>query len=148
MSGTKVTAVIVPETASVVVSTELLRFMYEGEPECVLYNGVGGPDNHTAIAASPFFVSLGGGAGGTSAAPALVPATACATMLKNGSCYFAPEPCTGFNNATCPKDRCCWSPTINNGQCLDKGAPCHNGQCCDSALSWNHPYTVLGGRTH
>jgi len=44
--------------AASVVDTERLQFMFEGEPECVLYNGVGGPDNGTAIAASPFYVSL------------------------------------------------------------------------------------------
>lgn len=132
VTGSTVTAIFVPESATAVVATDTLRFMYEGEPECVLYNGVGGPDNGTAIAASPFYVSLA-----ATGQPALVPATPCATMLQNGSCYFEPEPCTGFSNVTCPKDRCCWSPTINNGQCLDKGAPCYRGQCCDAGLSWN-----------
>ncbi len=31
-----------------------LRFDFEGYPQCALYNGVGGPDNHTGIAAPPF----------------------------------------------------------------------------------------------
>jgi hypothetical protein len=39
---TTITARFTPEPADAVVSTELLRFMFEGEPECVLYNGVGG----------------------------------------------------------------------------------------------------------
>ena len=178
VSGNTVTALFVPEPANAPVDTTLLRFLFEGEPECewlwscgpilclqgfvitrytripiytsshcvtvslplslslslslslfpvagVLYNGVGGPDNATAIAASPFFVSLGQGG-----SPTLVPATPCFSMLQNGSCYFEPETCTGFNNVTCPKNRCCWSPTINNGQCLDKGAPCYKGKCC------------------
>ena len=51
-------------------------------------------------------------------------------MLKNGSCAFGPEPCTGFSNVTCPRDRCCWSPTINNGQCLQLGTKPYKGQAC------------------
>ena len=31
-----------------------IRLDWEGYPQCALYNGVGGPDSHTAIAASPF----------------------------------------------------------------------------------------------
>jgi hypothetical protein len=77
----------------------LLQFMFEGEPECVLYNGVGGPDNGTAIAASPFYVTLS-----ESAPPALVAANPCASMLKNGSCYFEPPSCTSFKSTTaCPR---------------------------------------------
>jgi hypothetical protein len=125
VSGNTVSAVFLPVPVSAVVDVAMLRFMYEGEPECVLYNGVGGPDNATAVAASPFYVAIA--AGGI---PSLVPATPCASMLQNGSCYFEPEACTSYTNVTCPKTRCCWSPTINNGQCLDKGAPCYKGQCC------------------
>jgi hypothetical protein len=53
-------------------------------------------------------------------------------MLKNGSCYFAPEPCSSFTHFlpngthasdTCPRDRCCWDPATNKGQCEDKGSP-------------------------
>ena len=52
-------------------------------------------------------------------------------MLKNGSCYFAPEPCSGFSHFlpngthasdTCPTDRCCWDPVTNKGQCEPKGS--------------------------
>ena len=61
----------------------------------MLFNGIGGPDNATAIAASPFDVSLGAGG-----APSLVPAPPCATMVTNvttgePTCYFGPEPCSG-----------------------------------------------------
>jgi len=31
-----------------------LRFNWEGYPQCSLYNGLGGPDDHTGVAASPF----------------------------------------------------------------------------------------------
>jgi hypothetical protein len=31
-----------------------VRFAWEGYPQCALYNGAGGPDNHTAVAARPF----------------------------------------------------------------------------------------------
>ena len=55
---------------------------------------MGGPDNSSAIAASPFYVSLP--AGGKSSSPALVPATPCASMLSNGSCYYLPAPCSSF----------------------------------------------------
>ena len=58
VSGSTVTAVFTSVGLATVVDTESLQFMFEGEPECVLYNGVGGPDNGTAVAASPFFVSL------------------------------------------------------------------------------------------
>ena len=99
----------------------------------MLYNGVGGPDNATAIAASPFEVSLPGATGG---APSLVPAPPCATMVMNTTtgklqCYFAPEPCSGFTHFlpngthasdTCPADRCCWDPNTNKGQCETKGS--------------------------
>lgn len=119
VNGNMVTATFVPDPIGATVTPDRLRFMYEGEPECILYNGVGGPDNDTAIAATPFDVSLA--ADGT---PSLVPATPCGQMLPNGSCYLLPEPCTQFSNTTCPKDRCCWSPTINKGQCIDKGAQC------------------------
>jgi len=43
-----------------------IRLSWEGYPQCALYNGVGGPDNHTALAAAPFqWCSYGtvGGAG-------------------------------------------------------------------------------------
>ena len=30
------------------------RYAYEAWPQCSLYNGVGGPDNHTGIAAPPW----------------------------------------------------------------------------------------------
>lgn len=130
VSGSTVRATFKPDPASsetATVATDLLQFQFEGEPECVLYNGIGGPDNSTAVAASPFFVSLSSATG----APAMVPATPCASMLKNGSCYFAPEPCSGFThflpNGThmsdrCPTNRCCWDPVTNKGQCEDKGS--------------------------
>jgi len=120
-----VTAVFTASDSAVEVSTTLLRFLYEGEPECVLYNGDGGPDNKTAVAASPFYVSLG-----EAGSPTLVPATPCTSMLQNGSCAFEPEPCTGFSNVTCPSNRCCWSPTINGGQCLPQGTLPYKGQAC------------------
>lgn len=31
-----------------------IRLEWEGYPQCALYNGVGGPDSHTALAAPPF----------------------------------------------------------------------------------------------
>jgi hypothetical protein len=31
-----------------------VRYAWEAWPQCSLYNGVGGPDNHTGIAATPF----------------------------------------------------------------------------------------------
>lgn len=31
-----------------------VALQFEGFPQCALYNGVGGPDNHSGIAASPF----------------------------------------------------------------------------------------------
>jgi len=34
-----------------------LRYDWEGYPQCALYNGVGGPDNHTGIAAAPFLMT-------------------------------------------------------------------------------------------
>jgi len=86
-----VAATFRPSDPAALVATDMLQFMYEGEPECALYNGIGGPDNATAIAASPFYVSLDPGSG----QPTIVPATPCAVMLRNGSCYFAPEPCSG-----------------------------------------------------
>ena len=116
------------------VDVTLLRFMYEGEPECVLYNGVGGPDNATAVAAWPFFVHLGA----AGAAPAPVPAPPCAKMLVNGACYFAPEPCNGYHsnvsgapNSCTGKvlEHCCWDPITNKGQCEPKGsAGCKNAR--------------------
>ena len=136
-AGSAVTAVFKPtyETdadAEVGVDTDRVRFMYEGEPECVLYNGVGGPDDATAIAASPFYVTIsGGGGGGGGGAPVPVPAPPCAAMLQNGSCYFAPEPCSGFhgnvsgaaNSCTGEVlDHCCWDPITNKGQCEPKGS--------------------------
>lgn len=118
--GNTVHATFTPSPSDAKVTNNLLRFMFEGEPECgmklaihrnsyfygaetnpsvrcqfgcaVLYNGVGGPDNSTAIAASPFFVSLAGG----KSVPALMPATPCASMLSNGSCYYLPAPCSSF----------------------------------------------------
>ena len=62
------------------VDTSLLQFQYEGAPQCVLYNGAGGPDNHTGIAAYPWRVNISTGA------PVLVPAPPCQTMARNGSC--------------------------------------------------------------
>lgn len=132
VSGTRtVTARFYPMPPDATVATDQVQFMYEGEPECALYNGVGGPDNGTAIAATAFHVSLQEGRGGT---PALVPAQPCATMLKNGSCWFAPEPCSRFTvfgaNGThldtqCAQHaaRCCWDPHTNKGQCSDIGSP-------------------------
>ena len=114
-------------SAGEVVSVDLLRFMYEGEPECVLYNGKGGPDNATAIAASPFFVDLSSGA----SPPVLVPASPCPRMLTNGSCAFFPEPCKSYRgNTTGAKNsctggvlkKCCWNPITNKGQCEPKGS--------------------------
>ena len=64
----------------------------------VLYNGVGGPDNSSAIAATPFFVSLESSGAGKASLPTLVPATPCASMLSNGSCYFLPAPCSSFTD--------------------------------------------------
>ena len=58
VSGATVSATFTPESPTAVVAVDVLQFMFEGEPECVLYNGIGGPDNATAIAASPFFVAL------------------------------------------------------------------------------------------
>ena len=34
-----------------------VRYDWEGYPQCALYNGVGGPDNHTGIAATPFLIA-------------------------------------------------------------------------------------------
>lgn len=34
-----------------------LRYDWEGYPQCALYNGVGGPDDHTGIAAPPFLIA-------------------------------------------------------------------------------------------
>jgi len=34
-----------------------VRFDWEGYPQCALYNGIGGPDNHTGLAAPPFSFS-------------------------------------------------------------------------------------------
>jgi hypothetical protein len=127
VAGNVVMATFTPEPAGAVVSTDVLRFMYEGEPECVLYNGNGGPDNSTAIAASPFYVKLNAGV------PSLIPATPCATMVKNATtgkqeCYFGPEPCSSYStnktNATgaCPLDHCCWDPITNLGECVVKGS--------------------------
>jgi sialate O-acetylesterase len=31
-----------------------IRYAWEGYPQCLLYNGIGGPDNHVGIAAAPF----------------------------------------------------------------------------------------------
>ena len=35
-----------------------VRYDWEGYPQCALYNGWGGPDDHTGIAASPFHVDI------------------------------------------------------------------------------------------
>lgn len=35
-----------------------IRYAWEGYPQCILYNGNGGPDDHTALAAAPFEVCL------------------------------------------------------------------------------------------
>jgi hypothetical protein len=119
LNSTTISATFLPEPLGATVAVDMLRFLYEGEPECVLYNGVGGPDNRTAIAATAFEVSLSPST--PLAPPVLVPAAACPVMLPNGTCYLGPEPCRQFKNATCLADRCCWSPTTNGGQCLDKG---------------------------
>ena len=128
VNGNTVTAAFTPDPANAVVDTTQLRFMYEGEPECVLYNGVGGPDDGTAIASSPFYVDLK-----PTGAWSLVPAPPCPTMVRNATtgkeqCYFAPEPCSGYRSNvtgapnTCPMDHCCWDPITNKGQCEPKGS--------------------------
>lgn len=38
----------------IVVSPLVVRYAWEAWPQCSLYNGLGGPDNHTGIAATPF----------------------------------------------------------------------------------------------
>lgn len=35
-----------------------LAYAYQNYPECAVYNGVGGPDNHTGFAAAPFVLDL------------------------------------------------------------------------------------------
>jgi sialate O-acetylesterase len=52
ISGTSVTAAI--NTTKKIVG---VRFDWTGYPQCALYNGVGGPDNHTGIAAPPFMIT-------------------------------------------------------------------------------------------
>lgn len=37
-----------------------LRFLWEGYPQCTLFSGLGGPDSHHAISATPFRAGLGG----------------------------------------------------------------------------------------
>ena len=44
-----------------------LRLHWEGYPQCALYNGVGGPDSHTALAAAPFQWCVHGTVGGAGA---------------------------------------------------------------------------------
>eukprot|EP00937_MAST-01D_sp_MAST-1D-sp2_P000500 g500.t1 len=44
-------AIAVPANASVPVAA---RYAWEAWPQCSLYNGVGGPENHTGIAATPW----------------------------------------------------------------------------------------------
>ena len=41
----------VPANATVPVAA---RYAWEAWPQCSLYNGLGGPDNHTGIAATPW----------------------------------------------------------------------------------------------
>jgi hypothetical protein len=43
VAGNVVTASFTPDSPGAAVSLDLLRFMYTGEPECVLYNGVSRP---------------------------------------------------------------------------------------------------------
>eukprot|EP00040_Diaphanoeca_grandis_P022645 m.122132 g.122132 ORF g.122132 m.122132 type:complete len:517 (+) comp28902_c0_seq1:561-2111(+) len=84
-NGMTVTATFTPTPSDAVFSTSLIRFTYEGEPECILYNGVGGPDDHTGIAAVPFFVNISTGT------PIPVPSEPCYRMV-DGKCYLPPAP--------------------------------------------------------
>ena len=34
-----------------------VRYDWEGYPQCAIYNGIGGPDDHKGIAATPFHIS-------------------------------------------------------------------------------------------
>lgn len=43
VKGSTVSATFKSGLASATVAIDLLQFMFEGEPECVLYNGIGGP---------------------------------------------------------------------------------------------------------
>ena len=113
IAGNTVSAVLSPEPAGALVSTELLRMMYDGFPQCGLYEGVGGPDNDTAISASPFFVNI------STTPPRIVPAPACAVTLKNGGCYQMTPPlppkyaCVPYAKGK----RCVASPCLTSPQC-------------------------------
>jgi hypothetical protein len=63
---------------------------------------------------------------------------------KKLQCYFGPEPCSGFTHFvngthlsdTCPKDRCCWNPVTNKGQCEPKGS-----KGCNAAAGPSRTYS-------
>lgn len=79
-----------------------LRYNHENFPQCALYNGVGGPDDHTGVAAAPFRMSLFSTcpptthacSGGVESLP--VGAQCCAnaqneTCVPNAGCYEVPH---------------------------------------------------------
>ena len=39
-------------------SAHAVRYAWAAFPQCVLYNGAGGPDDHRGIAASPFWLNI------------------------------------------------------------------------------------------
>lgn len=56
ISGNSVTLnAVVPATQG---APSDLRFSHENFPQCALYNGKGGPDDHSGVAAAPFRMSL------------------------------------------------------------------------------------------
>ena len=76
-----------------------LRYAWEDFPQCAIYNGVGGPDNHTGVAAAPFRRALPRASGGS---PCPAGSTAC-----TGSPEGATQCCTSATTARYPMGEVC-----------------------------------------
>ena len=85
-----------------------VRYAWNGYPQCAIYDGVGGPDNHTGVAAAPFRWALPRASG-------------------RGVCPPNSTACTGSPEG---RTQCCTSaPTAlyPEGEVCTKNAGCLNG---------------------
>jgi hypothetical protein len=49
---------LMSSSTGAVVQIRQIRYAWEGYPQCALYNGQGGPDDHTGVAAAPFTMDV------------------------------------------------------------------------------------------
>ena len=99
-SSIKLTAAITSAEATDV------RYAWNNYPQCAIYDGVGGPENHTGVAAAPFRWALPRASGST-----------CPTgsTVCTGSPEGATQCCTSAHTALYPKGEVC----TKNAGCLN-----------------------------